>query len=302
MISNVVIANRLMPQVLGELSKLVETSEFLKNSTAMTAQNLHRNVLSLKMRVLSDRLLSNFMKFSQTAGMEAMAKELSVRAVSRLKSYTKEISKLQNEIAKVNIVKNLGSESMGFWPFSDGEAGDVEAEREAGTEMLRAYYDEAKNFSDFKHSSFDSYLSSVNSVIDDYPQFIGNLVFINKYSTSVSDAKDRLRDLATKSKGSARLQDITQSASGGGQTTNWSALVPDLVTSVASEVVDRTTYTAVRVGDTLLDTVEAVGEGATLANKMLKYWPVIAIIVGGVILYFYLPKLPSMKQLSKAAR
>lgn len=296
MSSNVVIAKRLMPQVLNELSKLFESSRFLSSSTALEAQNLDRTIKSLKMRFLSDRLLANFNKFSNTAGAEALARELSIRAVTRLKSYNSEISKLMNEIEKIKTIQNLGPEAMGFWPFSDGDAGDVEAEREAGLKMLRAYFNIAKNYSAFKYSDFDSYLASVNRVIDDYPQFIGNLVFINKYSTSVSDAVARIEDLARKSEGQARLQDITQAAGGSGQTTNWSALLPDLIKETTIEAGSKTVTALQEVGDTLIDTAVAAKEGAKILPAIMRYWPIVVIVIGSVIFYMWLPKLPSSKK------
>lgn len=289
MSSQVTVANRLMPQVLSSLSSLYDKSQFVKLSEAPNAQSLYRDVSNLKTRFLNDRLLQNFLKMSREAGMESLAKELSIRAVSRLKSYSNDIEKLNNEVQRISVVKSLGSQALGFWPFSDS-SGDTEAERSAGTDMLRAYFDTAKNYENFKYSDFDSYLASVNAVISDYPQFIGNLVFLNKLSTSVNDAISRIKDLAVKSEGKARLQDITQAAGGSGDTTNWTELVTSVATETAKEVGTKTVNALETTGNIVLDTVENVGEGAKSLSSIIKYWPYVLIIVGGVIIYYYMPK------------
>ena len=278
-----------MPQVLKELSNLSDRSQFLKNSDAVNSQNLYTTIANLKLRFLSDRLLQNFLKMSQEAGMESLAQELGVRAVTRLKSYNKEIQNLIDSVDRIEVVKSLGRGAIGFWPFSDS-TNQVEQERSTGLDMLRAYFDEAKNYSGFKYQVFDDYLASVNAVVSDYPQFIGNLVSINSFSTSVSDAISRLKDLANKSKGEAPLQKLTQAVGGSGDTVNWSVAISEIVGNTASEVATKSVNALQQVGDTTLTAIENVGEGAKTLSTVVKYWPYILFIVGGVILYIYLPK------------
>ena len=72
-----------------------------------------------------------------------------------------------------------------------------------GTEVLRAYYDEAKNYPEFTYPTFDNWLSAIRMKVPDIVIVIGDLVLDSSASTSVSQSKSRVAYLANQTGGKA---------------------------------------------------------------------------------------------------
>ncbi len=139
-----------------------------------------------------------------------------------------------------------------------------------GERVLREYFDEASNFSEFTHPSFEAWVSWLSARVPDFVDFIGELVNGNSASTSIDGAVERVRDLANTSAGQATIPQIVQSAGGSGDSVNWAAAIPE----IASESVQD-----------LGEAVQNVGSGVLSTANMMKFLPV--ILLGGAALYIY---------------
>lgn len=222
-------------------------------------------LLSVQREFANDRTLAGFIEKASKPGREALAAELAIRAITKIDHYNKQImNAIRGPVGRVPA-------TMG-WSFSDLWGGDESSDRELGIELLRTYYEAARIHPGMVHSSFDAFLSSSESIVPQYADLIGELVKSNKYSTSVSEAKNRLIDLATKSKGTAALQQIVQAAGGSGDTVNWTGIIPDLSKDVATEVMTE-------AGEFLQNT----GTGVMSTLNLVRYLP--WIVGGAAIIY-----------------
>lgn len=140
-----------------------------------------------------------------------------------------------------------------------------------GLEILRAYYDEAKNYPEFTYKSFDEWLAAIRLKVSDIVTVIGDLVLQSSESTSVSQSKARVAYLANQSGGKATLPQIV-SASGGTGSVNISAAIPAVAKQSAKDVAKI---------------AQNVGTGVISSLNMLKYLPVILIGGGVLAIYFY---------------
>ena len=150
--------------------------------------------------------------------------------------------------------------------FSSGPS-----DKDAGNQVLKAYFDEASKFPEFGFGDYDSWVTWLNQTFNgDFVSFIGNLVNMNYASESVSQAADQLTYLANASGGQATIPQITQNAGGSGDTVNYAAAIPEVASGAAS---------------TLVSTAENVGQGIISTGKMIKYLPWILGIGAAIYLY-----------------
>lgn len=148
-----------------------------------------------------------------------------------------------------------------------------------GQEVLMAYFNEAKNYSEFLTKNYKDFISSVNKKVPNFEGLVGELVQKNYASTSKAQAMSRLAMLANKSAGRATLPQIVQAAGGSGDTVNYVAAIP----SVAKEGLKDVGRGAVAVGEG----VKAVGQGVVSTLKLGGYLPVILLGFGAIVVYAY---------------
>lgn len=156
---------------------------------------------------------------------------------------------------------------MGLFDFFSSE----QTPTSVGTEILRAYYDEAKNFSDFTYKSFDQWLAALKLKVSDITEVIGDLVLQSSASTTVSESKSRVAYLANQTGGKATIPQIVQ-ASGGKGDVNLSAAIPAVAKQSAKDIAK---------------VAQNVGQGVIGSLNMLKFLPVILIGGGVLAIYFY---------------
>ena len=166
---------------------------------------------------------------------------------------------------------------QGFFDFFSSST-DVSADRADGMMLLEAYYNTAASFADFGYSSFADFLAWIergSTVATD----IGELVRMNNMSTTLDEAKSRLTDLASKSRGKATASEIVRAAGGTGDTVNWYAAAPAIAEDVAETAVET-------AGEVLSN----VGTGVLGTLKLVKYLPYVAVGVGALYLYLQAKK------------
>lgn len=140
---------------------------------------------------------------------------------------------------------------MGLFDFFSSNS-----DKDVGTKVLKAYFDEASNFSDFTYGTYDAWLTYVNSKgIPDFDVFVGELVNGNKASISADDAANAVADLANRSGGMATTTQIVSAAGGKGDTINWSQAVPEVAYETGSQIAD------------------AVGKSSAGALFLIRNWP-----------------------------
>lgn len=150
--------------------------------------------------------------------------------------------------------------------FSSNSDADV------GNEVLQAYFYEAQKYPEFTYGSYEAWLTYMDAIVPDFAAFIGKLVNDNYASTTVDQAKDRVRQLANSSIGQAKIQNITAAAGGKGDQVNWAAGVPEIVGETAKDAAQYAVNTA-----------QAVGQGVMSTTALLKYLP--WILGAGAALY-----------------
>ena len=139
-----------------------------------------------------------------------------------------------------------------------------------GQKVLKAYFEEASKFPEFGFWNFEAWISSLNSKVENFPEFIGELVIANKASTSVEMAMDREAELANRTGGTATIAQITQTAGGRGDTINWAVAAPE----IASESIQDVTNIA-----------QNVGRGVIGSLNMVKFLPIILLGAGALYIY-----------------
>lgn len=147
-----------------------------------------------------------------------------------------------------------------------------ESPTQVGKDVVSAYFNEARNFPEFPHKSYEAFLTYLNNKVPDFEAFVGDLVLKNRASTTVGQAKSRLAMLANKSAGRATIPQLVQAAGGTGTTVNWSAALPEVAKETAKEV------TA---------TVQSVGKGIVSTFKLAEYLPIILLAGGALAIYTY---------------
>jgi hypothetical protein len=169
------------------------------------------------------------------------------------------------------------NQHLGLWSFSSKTPTSV------GESILRAYFDEAINFTAFGFSDFDAWITYQKSRVPEVVELIGELVISNSASTTVAQAENRVRDLANQSGGSATKPQIVRAAGGSGDTVNWFELVPEVASQSVQDVVS---------------TIQNVGEGVIGTVKLTKYLPWILLGAGAL---FIVTQGVSLKGLAKKA-
>ena len=153
---------------------------------------------------------------------------------------------------------------MSLFDFLTGGPSD----KDVGTQVLQAYFNEAVNFPEFTYGTYDAWLVYLNSQgIPDFDVFVGNLVNSNKASISPSDAAQAVADLANMTSGMASNTQIVATAGGRGNTVNLSQAIPDVAIQSATDLVKAT---------------QNVGQGILSTAKLMQYLPWI-LGIGGVI-------------------
>lgn len=109
-------------------------------------------------------------------------------------------------------------------------------DRTLGLDLLRTYHSEAKKYAGFKQPDFLLWISSIEAYDKGFVDSLGALVKSNYRSTTVEQAKSRLRSLAMQSKGMARNSDLIMAAGGKGDTVVWSAMIPEVVRETVVDV------------------------------------------------------------------
>lgn len=149
------------------------------------------------------------------------------------------------------------------------------SDKDAGTEVLKAYYDEASYFPEFTYGSYEAWLIWLNSMgIPNFDEFVGELVKANSASTTIAQAASRVADLANKSGGQATTSQIVSAAGGKGDTINWSQAIPEI---------------GYVTGSQLVESAQNVGQGVLSTANLMRYMPWI-LGVGGTIYIIYLAK------------
>ncbi len=144
-----------------------------------------------------------------------------------------------------------------------------------GRDVLTGYYNEAINFPAFTHPSFDAWIAYLDSRINEnFALFIGELVESVSASSTVSQARERLAQLANSSGGEATIPQLTATAGGRGDTVNWMQGVQDVTVDTVEDVAQLAT-----------DTLQNVGEGVLGTMKLVKYLP--WILGGAAALYVF---------------
>jgi len=159
---------------------------------------------------------------------------------------------------------------MGLFDFFS-----TSSDKDVGTKVLKAYFDEASQFSDFNYGTYDAWLVYLNSKgVPDFDVFIGELVNANKAAISPDDAAYAVANLANSSGGKATNTQIVSAAGGKGDTINWSEAVPEITSQSAAD---------------LLAATQNVGQGVLSTFKVAKYLPWI-LGAAGVIYIVMLAK------------
>lgn len=265
-----------MSQQVFKASKELNTlsilmAEVVKATGSLIKDPSNQFVLSsvnqLVNQINSDKAFNAFIEKSSKPGMETFLSELGIRVVTKAKDYQGKLRKLLREIKLSDARQtNLQASGMG-WSFSEFFSSST-TDRELGLSILRVYYDEAKYYSSFGYKSFDEFLSYAESKVEGFATNVGELVRMNTYSTSESEAMSRVKDLAQKSQGLASLSQIIAASGGSGDTVNWSAVIPDVVADSTQQAGQL---------------VQSVGTGVSGSLEMLKYLP---WIIGGLALVY----------------
>lgn len=167
-----------------------------------------------------------------------------------------------------------------------GSIFDGASDEDVGTQLLSAYYNEAIKSPDFTYTTFDSWLTYLNSLVPDYASLIGGLVKGNSASTTIDQAQNRLMQLADASSGQASVSQITATAGGSGDTINYSAAIPEVALESATEAAQY----AVQVA-------QDVGQGVSSTLSLVKYLP--WILGGAAALYIFTMAKSQGKSVSK---
>lgn len=248
---------------MSQVEKALGETEFLNQIldtqiTSLWNTTCRGKLLEIKRDFENDRTINSFIKKARLSGREALASELAIRARIKVNEYMKRVQ------AATQIQQGRATQMGFFW--------NSKSDIEMGTDLLRAYYDTARNYVEFSFLSFEEFLNDADSKIGMFAELVGELVSGNKYSTSEGQAKKRLQDLAMKSKGQASYSQIVAAAGGSGSSVNWTGMAPDLLSEVGTNVVDYAT-------DTLTD----VGTGVKSTIRLVKYLP---WILGGVAVIY----------------
>lgn len=254
-------------------AELVTKLSTLQNtpSTQMLRQSADIVIKS----VYADKAMKALAEKSGDSSLFTYLNELAILVTTRSKKYQGQLRKLIHD-ADSMIAQgiNMRATGMGFSLFEPSSwfSSDESTNRELGLSLLRSYFDTAKTYPSFTFSSFDQFLSNAESKVENFATNVGELVKMNVYSTSESEARSRLSDLAKKSQGLASLSQIIAAAGGSGNTVNWSAVVPE-VTAEASQGV-------LQAGSEFL---QNTGAGVLSTLNLVKYLP--WFVVGGGLIY-----------------
>lgn len=156
-------------------------------------------------------------------------------------------------------MSNMGWLWSDLNPFLSQE----EKDRETAKEIMAGYFAVASSYPAFAYKglSLEEYIAKVDA---DYPEFfrrLGEIVRINDTMwIDEDDAIEKVQRLARESQGKANPDQIIQ----------WS-VDPDK---------DQSWY------DPITGVVSSVGEGLSSAGTVIKYLPYIAVVAGGLYLYF----------------
>lgn len=267
-------------QELNKISLLV--AELVSQSSKLPVNDpIKQSVNILISSINSDKAIQAFIEKINFPGMEIFLNELAIRVVTKAQNYQVQLRKLINEVSLTNAkIQNARTTGLG-WSFTDlFSSGDASGDRDSGLSLLRAYFNTAKLFSSFGYPSFDAFITYAESKVPNFATNVGELVRMNKYSTTESEAQNRLTDLANKSQGKASLSQIIGAAGGTGDTVNWTAVVPDVAVEVGQNVVTT--------GSEIL---QNVGTGVVSTLNLVKYLPWILGGVGIVAALYYANKL-----------
>lgn len=249
-------------------------AELINKSKFISSPFLQNSVSSLVSSINGDKAIQAFLSKSRESGYEALLGELSILVNTRAKSYQGALRKL---IRDVDLMKaqatNTQATGMGWSLFEPSSwFSSSSSDRELGLSLLRSYFNTSKAYSSFNYASFEDFLSWAESRVENFATNVGELVRMNVYSTSESEAENRLKDLANKSKGLASLSQIIAAAGGSGSTVNWSAVLPDVAAETGQGVITQAS-----------EVLQSAGTGVLGTLNLIKYLP--WFVVGGGLIY-----------------